>query len=255
MPSAIKQPCANTSCPELVRSGLCDTCKKAKIKVSRQKEPRGSSTARGYGSNWRKLRKMILASNPMCVAEGCNEPATDVDHIIPKAKGGRDEYDNLQGLCRSCHSKKTAKECKRGWKPTGKKYVVCGSPCSGKSTWVNERRNPGDLVFDWDEIASVVLGRNNHDWRREDASVISYLRSSICDYLKDNHIDADVYFIVCMKDSAQKIAEEIDGEVISMKATQDEAYQRLTESGRDDKTKKEHHRLIGLWYAQPSLLG
>jgi RNA-directed DNA polymerase len=31
----------------------------------------------------------------------------EIDHIIPKFKGGKDEYDNLQVLHRHCHDKKT----------------------------------------------------------------------------------------------------------------------------------------------------
>ena len=34
----------------------------------------------------------------------------EVDHIIPRSKGGLDRYDNLQLLHRQCHTKKTAKD-------------------------------------------------------------------------------------------------------------------------------------------------
>ncbi|GAH84752.1 unnamed protein product, partial [marine sediment metagenome] len=33
-----------------------------------------------------------------------------IDHIKPYSKGGTDDEDNLQCLCRSCNSKKSAKE-------------------------------------------------------------------------------------------------------------------------------------------------
>lgn len=33
-----------------------------------------------------------------------------VDHIVPKVDGGTDDMENLQTLCRSCHSRKTALE-------------------------------------------------------------------------------------------------------------------------------------------------
>jgi 5-methylcytosine-specific restriction protein A len=36
--------------------------------------------------------------------------STAVDHIVPKAQGGQDTDDNLQGICGDCHSEKTAKE-------------------------------------------------------------------------------------------------------------------------------------------------
>jgi len=45
-----------------------------------------------------------------CKADGCNEWATEVDHIKPTRNGGSDRPDNLQGLCKSCHSRKTALE-------------------------------------------------------------------------------------------------------------------------------------------------
>jgi len=35
---------------------------------------------------------------------------TEVDHIIPRQDGGDNSRENLQSLCKSCHSRKTAKE-------------------------------------------------------------------------------------------------------------------------------------------------
>lgn len=42
----------------------------------------------------------------------------EVDHIIPKSQGGKDEYKNLQLLHRHCHDTKTAKDGKLTKKPT-----------------------------------------------------------------------------------------------------------------------------------------
>ena len=70
---------------------------------------RGSAASRGYGHRWRQARAAFLASHPACVAPGCTQPATDVDHIVPH-KG---DYalmwteTNWQPLCSACHSKKT----------------------------------------------------------------------------------------------------------------------------------------------------
>ena len=57
------------------------------------------------------LRRQVLADHPLCMTKGCDGLATDVDHIIAVRDGGHlFDRRNLQALCRSCHSRKTAGE-------------------------------------------------------------------------------------------------------------------------------------------------
>ena len=62
--------------------------------------PRGTSTQRGYGASWQRLRASILIRDKgLCVpcrAAGRVTAATEVDHVTPKACGGDDDVDNLQ---------------------------------------------------------------------------------------------------------------------------------------------------------------
>lgn len=70
---------------------------------------RASSTARGYGGSWPRLRRLILARSPVC--QHCQRlPSVDVDHIVPIAQGGTYGEDNLEALCHSCHSRKTVRQ-------------------------------------------------------------------------------------------------------------------------------------------------
>lgn len=77
---------------------------------------RGSATDRGYGKEWQKLRKLKLQMEPLCricLANGRAEPATEVDHIIPKPQtenAAMYTLEELQSLCKSCHSSKSARE-------------------------------------------------------------------------------------------------------------------------------------------------
>lgn len=74
--------------------------------------PTTSRHARGYGTAWDKLRARILKrDNHLCQA--ClprPTPATHVDHIKPKAKGGDDTEANLQSLCQPCHEAKSIRD-------------------------------------------------------------------------------------------------------------------------------------------------
>ncbi len=80
---------------------------------------------RGYGARWRKLRRLVLARDPICRAPGCNQASTEADHIKPRREGGSDGLDNLQGLCKPCHSSKTAIEDGRwGARPPAQSAVA-----------------------------------------------------------------------------------------------------------------------------------
>lgn len=72
---------------------------------------RGTTTERGYGWAWQKLRLRILERDGgrcvLCARKGRDVVARHVDHIKPKAKGGTDAESNLQSLCVACHEAKT----------------------------------------------------------------------------------------------------------------------------------------------------
>lgn len=62
-------------------------------------------------ARWRKLRAYILRESPMCehcMARGILTPATEVDHV--SGDPSDNSMANLQSLCHSCHSIKTARD-------------------------------------------------------------------------------------------------------------------------------------------------
>lgn len=74
---------------------------------------RDNPAHRGYGWQWQKLRKAMLAQEPLCrtcQARGMVTAATELDHIVPKAQGGTDDPGNLAPICTPCHKDKTAHE-------------------------------------------------------------------------------------------------------------------------------------------------
>jgi 5-methylcytosine-specific restriction protein A len=78
---------------------------------------KASRHERGYGKEWDKKRERKLREQPLCeycLAKGKITPAKSVDHNIPKAEGGTDDWENLRSACDPCHKTKTAEESKRG---------------------------------------------------------------------------------------------------------------------------------------------
>lgn len=110
MPKRPPRICGQPGCNELTHETYCEEHRTQRARHREHDASRGSSAERGYGHRWRKLRLMKLRRNPVCESQGCDQPATEVDHIIPKRDGGRDTMANLQSLCKRHHSQKTMRE-------------------------------------------------------------------------------------------------------------------------------------------------
>lgn len=66
----------------------------------------------------------------------CGKKGNTVDHVHPKAKGGKHEWTNVVAACGKCNSKKADKTLQEmGWElsfkpeaPTAKTWIVVGTP-------------------------------------------------------------------------------------------------------------------------------
>jgi 5-methylcytosine-specific restriction enzyme A len=80
-------------------------------------------------------RQRFLEAQPLCAhceARGFVIAAVEVDHIVPLFKGGADDIENMQGLCRPCHDKKTRDDL--GWSMS-KECDVNGLPKDPRHHW------------------------------------------------------------------------------------------------------------------------
>lgn len=48
----------------------------------------------------------VLLADPCAY---CGAPSAEIEHIVPRARGGEDTWDNLTGACPTCNSRKSAK--------------------------------------------------------------------------------------------------------------------------------------------------
>lgn len=128
MPARAKRPCGKPGCNQLGLKAYCPAHRRDNTSTLVLKESRRQFDAARLNdphrliyrtAAWARTRKAILQRDPICkIADLCVKrygtalPSAEVDHIVPVRAGGP-EYDpeNLQGVCHSCHSKKTSHEC------------------------------------------------------------------------------------------------------------------------------------------------
>ncbi|HVK25466.1 MAG TPA: hypothetical protein VM677_29255 [Actinokineospora sp.] len=106
MPTRAPRRCTMTGCPGAAEFyGRCVTHRQERPRPKAQ--PRPSSTEQGYDYQWRKRSETYRRLHPWCEVTGCGDRSAHTDHV--DGDNTNWERDNLQALCHSHHSSKTAR--------------------------------------------------------------------------------------------------------------------------------------------------
>ncbi|MFE5009756.1 HNH endonuclease [Streptomyces sp. NPDC056696] len=104
MPRA-KSICLNAGClVPSVRDGRCLDHQ------TRKSWNRTSARNASRPRDWSKRRSRILVRDRFTCQQCGSHKELEVDHIVPVARGGSWEPDNLWALCKTCHKRKTYSE-------------------------------------------------------------------------------------------------------------------------------------------------
>ena len=96
--------------------------------------------------------------------------------------------DNVECVCFRCHNKvherfgfnKTSNQ-----KPVSKQvFIVYGSPCAGKSTWVHDTATEDDLIVDMDSIWQMIGISQRYDKPAALRSVVFEVRDKLYDIIR-----------------------------------------------------------------------
>lgn len=152
---------------------------------------------------WEAFRKVIIEERTnddgFVICEWCGKPILKkydliVDHIeelndlnVNNVNISLNPH-NVRLMHFKCHNERHerfVKGHKATYTPIKKKvYIVYGSPCSGKSTWVKDNATPNDLIVDLDSIWEMIS--INARYEKPDAlkSVVFETRDKLYDIIK-----------------------------------------------------------------------
>lgn len=89
-------------------------------------------------------------------------------------------------------------------------YLIYGPPCSGKSTYINERMERGDLVCDVDLIYQAISGQDPHDADLHVHETALQLKENLLDIIRDRDGGWHDAYVVSIANTHEKLAEAME---------------------------------------------
>lgn len=252
MPTRPAYPCPSPGCGN---RQPCLTHERVRREASDRR--RGSASSRGYGATWRRLRTQVLAEEPLCrtcSGQGLTVPATEVDHIVSKERGGEDTRDNLQPLCTPCHSRKTVQEDRGFGTGTGGGIatVIAGPPGAGKSRWVEERRKWGDLVLDLDALYVALSGEPPYEKPQVLLPFVSEARDAIVSRLTRSHSVARAWIVGSLPKRVDRetLRRRLRAKVVVIETASEECLRRIASDPRRATRAELWRPIIDKWWRE-----
>lgn len=84
-------------------------------------------------------------------------------------------------------------------------YLICGSPCSGKSTYVKEHFKAGDIVCDVDRIYSSLCYNEEHQTEIYAQETASVLYETLLDMIHDRRGHWKNAYVISLANTNEKI--------------------------------------------------
>jgi len=180
---------------------------------------------------WRELRQALIIERglhcQLCgrmVSHPSNLIGDHIEELTPDNVNNPAislNPDNVQLICEDCHNQKH----KRFGYNTKAAYIVYGSPCSGKTTLVNQLRQRGDILIDMDRLYEAISGCSLYDKPDNIKTAVFAARDALLDVVKTRNGQwANAYIIGGYPHKAQRdaLAKRLGATLIYCEATRDE---------------------------------
>ena len=155
---------------------------------------------------WETFRKMVIAERMtdegFVIDEITGEPITKaydiiLHHIIPLTEENYRDVnialnpDNIQIVSFKTHNKLHERFGfgKGGLVYNDKVYIVWGSPCAGKTTWVNSVASKNDLIVDMDKLYGAIKSAECAEWEKPSrlSGIVFKMRDQLIDMVKTRY--------------------------------------------------------------------
>ena len=141
--------------------------------------------------------------------------------------------DNIEVLCHSCHNAVHA----RFGNAIGQKhvYVIHGSPCAGKTTYVRNIATRNDIVVDLGRIHAAICTCEQYDKPDATKGIAFNIRDMLLDHIRTATMRRkwqDAYIIGTYPDTfdRDRLVKEYGAELIHIDTPKDECIKRAYES-------------------------
>lgn len=189
---------------------------------------------------WQCLLQQIklerVSEDGVLYCEHCGKPMTKAYDIIGHHKEELTEAnvnnleislnpDNISLIHFMCHNKIH----ERFGFLQQKVYIVYGSPCAGKSTWVNSVANKDDLILDIDNIWECICNSDKYNKPNRLKANVFNIRDCILDQIKTRTGMWRNAFVVGgypLKMDRERLADRLGAELIYIDSTKEECLAR-----------------------------
>lgn len=148
-------------------------------------------------------------------------------HKIPLNNANVNDYnislnkDNIMLIHFKCHN---AVHHRFGYELPKKVYIVYGSPCSGKSTWVEEMATNDDLIIDIDKIWECISFCDKFNKPKKLQQNVFETRNNLLEQIKmrlGNWQNAFIVGTYPLKMERQRLADKLGAETIFIECSKD----------------------------------
>lgn len=220
---------------------------------------------------WEAFRKVIIDrdtdSDGFVHCVSCGKPILNRYDLIVHHKKELNEAnvndamvalnpDNVECICFKCHNKvhdRFTAGHSASYRPVQKQvYIVYGSPCAGKSTWVHDVATEDDLIVDMDSIWQMISVSQRYKKTESLKSVVFEVRDKLYEIIKyrsGNWNNAYVITGGALKGDRDRLMQRIGGdECIFIDTPMHICISRLEDRGLSEQQKNEWAAYIQRWF-------